>query len=55
MEAGLTRGMLSFERCMQMRVADGWKPTTSRKTGYTEHEVYDYLTRENLTSVYVAG
>ncbi|HYF37350.1 MAG TPA: ATPase, T2SS/T4P/T4SS family, partial [Prosthecobacter sp.] len=55
LEAGFTRGMLSFDRCMQMRQADGWKPTTSRKTGYSEHEVYDYLTRENLTSVYVAG
>ena len=55
LEAGLTRGMLSFERCLQMRMADGWKPTASRTTGYAEHEVYDYLSKENLTSVYAAG
>jgi twitching motility protein PilT len=55
LEAGFTRGMLSFERCLNMRMADGWKPTQPRKTGYAEHEVYDYLQRENLTSIYAVG
>ena len=55
LEAGFTRGMMSFERCLGMRVADGWKPTAVRKTGYAEHEVYDFLSRENLTSIYAVG
>lgn len=54
LEAGFTRGMQSFDRALQNRIADGWKPTTTRKTGFQEHEVYDFLSKENLTSVYVA-
>jgi hypothetical protein len=52
LEAGFTRGMLSFERCLNNRMGDGWKPTQPKKSGYAEHEVYDYLQRENLTSIY---
>ncbi len=55
LEAGFTRGMISFERCLNMRMADGWKPSATRKTGYTEHEVYDFLSKEQLTSVYAVG
>jgi len=55
LEAGFTRGMMSFERCLNMKMADGWKPTKARATGFTEHEVYDYLSKEQLTSVYAAG
>jgi twitching motility protein PilT len=55
LEAGFTRGMQSFDRCLQMRLADGWKPSNTRKTGYTEHEVYDFLSKEQLTSIYAAG
>jgi twitching motility protein PilT len=55
LEAGFTRGMQSFDRCLQMRMADGWKPSSTRKTGYTEHEVYDFLSKEQLTSIYAAG
>ena len=55
LEAGFTRGMMSFERCLNMKMADGWKPTKARATGFTEHEVYDYLSKEQLTNVYAAG
>ncbi|MDB6007415.1 MAG: twitching motility protein [Prosthecobacter sp.] len=55
LEAGFTRGMMSFERCLNMKMADGWKPSKARATGFTEHEVYDYLSKEQLTSVYAAG
>jgi twitching motility protein PilT len=55
LEAGFTRGMVSFERSLQIRLGEGWKPASARKTGYTDNEVYDYLTRENLTSIYAAG
>ena len=54
LEAGFTRGMLSFDRCLQHRIADGWKPVNARKTGFQEHEVYDFLAKEQLTAVYAA-
>jgi ATP sulfurylase len=38
-----------------MRMADGWKPSRARATGFTEHEVYDYLSKEQLTAVYDVG
>jgi twitching motility protein PilT len=52
LEVGLTRGMLNFERCLSMRLTDGWKPASSRKTGFQEHEVYDFLAKEQLTTCY---
>ena len=54
LEAGFTRGMMSFERCLNMKMADGWKPVKARATGFTEHEVYDFLSKEQLTSVYAS-
>jgi twitching motility protein PilT len=33
-------------------LADGWKPAAARKTGYQEHEVYDFLAKEQLTACY---
>jgi twitching motility protein PilT len=55
LEAGFTRGMQSFERSLNMKMADGWKPLRPNPTGYQEHEVYDYLSKENLTNIYAAG
>jgi twitching motility protein PilT len=52
LEAGFTRGMQNFDRCLAMRLADGWKPAAARKTGYQEHEVYDFLAKEQLTACY---
>ncbi|MCD8568849.1 MAG: type IV pilus twitching motility protein PilT, partial [Geovibrio sp.] len=49
LEAGFTRGMQNFERSVSMRMADGWKPQSVRKTGFQEHEVYDYLSKEQMT------
>lgn len=50
LEAGMTRGMLDFDRSLKMREYEGWKPATNRPTGFTENEVYDFFQRENLTS-----
>lgn len=55
LEAGLTRGMVSFDRSLQQREYAGWKPAFNRPTGYAEHEVYDYLLKEQLTSTYAAA
>jgi len=50
LEAGMTRGMVNFERSILTREAEGWKPSFNRTTGFTENEVYDFLQREQLTS-----
>jgi twitching motility protein PilT len=55
LEAGMTRGMISFERCLQQKEYEGWRPAFNRPTGFTEHEVFDYLQKENLTSTYAAA
>jgi twitching motility protein PilT len=48
LEAGMSRGMQSFERSLQMREYDGWKPAFNRPSGFAEHEVYDYLQKEQI-------
>ncbi len=52
LEAGMTRGMMNFERSIQMREYEGWKPSFNRSTGFTENEVFDYLQKEQLLSNY---
>jgi twitching motility protein PilT len=52
LEAGFTRGMMSFERCLNLKMQDGWRPARAKTSGYTEHEVYDYLSKENLSNIY---
>ncbi|MFZ4763530.1 MAG: type IV pilus twitching motility protein PilT [Roseimicrobium sp.] len=55
LEAGLTRGMISFERSLQQKEYEGWRPAFNRPTGFAEHEVFDYLQKENLTATYAAA
>ena len=51
LEVGQSRGMLSFEASQQMRVEQGWVPTTQvRQTGFSQHEVAEYLGREAILS-----
>ena len=54
LEAGMTRGMLSFDRSIQMREYEGWKPAFNRTTGFTENEVFDYLQKEQLATSYAS-
>ena len=54
LEAGMTRGMLSFERSIQMREYEGWKPAFNRTTGFYENEVFDYLQKEQLLTTYAS-
>ena len=52
LEAGVSRGMMLFERSLQQREYEGWKPAlNSRQTGFSDNEVYDFLQREQLTTV----
>ena len=50
LEAGMTRGMMNFERSIKMREYEGWRPAMNRATGFTDNEVYDFLQREQLIS-----
>lgn len=54
LEAGMTRGMISFERCLAAKEYEGWKPAFNRPTGFTEHEVYDFMQKEQLLPSYAA-
>jgi twitching motility protein PilT len=54
LEAGMTRGMMNFERSIQMREYEGWKPSFNRSTGFTENEVFDYFQKEQLLSNYAS-
>jgi twitching motility protein PilT len=52
LEAGMTRGMLLFDRSLQQREYEGWKPAfNARPTGFADHEVYEFMEREQLTSL----
>jgi twitching motility protein PilT len=55
LETGMTRGMISFDRSLQQKEYEGWRPSFNRPTGFAEHEVFDYLQKENLTSTYAAA
>ncbi len=50
LETGMTRGMLSFERSLQQREAEGWTPSFNRKTGFTQNEVMAFMQQEKLTN-----
>jgi twitching motility protein PilT len=54
LEAGMTRGMISFERCLLAREYEGWKPSFNRPTGFTENEVYDFMQKEQLLANHAA-
>ena len=49
LETGMTRGMLSFERSLMQREAEGWVPAFNRKTGFTQNEVMAFMQQEKLT------
>jgi len=40
--------MMSFEHCLKIREFEGWRSSTPPKTGFTEHEVAEYLHKETV-------
>lgn len=51
LEVGQSRGMQSFDRSLQTRIEAGWIPSTAaRQTGFSAHEVAEYLGREAVLS-----
>jgi len=49
LEVGQSKGMFSFEHSLEERQLQGWRlPAGSRVTGFSAHEVRDYLERESI-------
>jgi twitching motility protein PilT len=48
LETGVTKGMMNFEHCMKLREYEGWRSTMPPKTGFSDHEVAEYLHNEKV-------
>jgi len=48
LETGITKGMMNFEHSLKLREYEGWRNSTPPRTGYTEHEVAEYLHKEHI-------
>lgn len=48
LETGTTKGMMNFEHSLKIREFEGWRSGIPTKTGYTEHEVAEFLHKESL-------
>ena len=38
--------MCSFESSMNHRISEGWSPVTKEETGFSSHEINDFLQLE---------
>lgn len=43
LETGVSKGMMNFEHSLKTRTSEGWRPNVPPRTGYSEHEVAEYL------------
>lgn len=43
LETGITKGMQNFDYSLKQREFEGWRASVKRPTGFTEHEVEEYL------------
>jgi len=48
LETGITKGMMNFEHSLKLREYEGWRNSAPPRTGYSEHEVAEYLHRERI-------
>lgn len=48
LETGISKGMMDFEHCLKIREMEGWRSTTPKPTGFTEHEVAEFLHKEQI-------
>ncbi|MEM7600433.1 MAG: ATPase, T2SS/T4P/T4SS family [Verrucomicrobiota bacterium] len=48
LETGITKGMMNFEHSLKVREYEGWRSSIPPRTGYSEHEVAEYLHTQNL-------
>lgn len=50
LESGFTRGMSDFSRSIEVRESEGWMHTAGKVSGYTDHEVREFLEEESLAN-----
>lgn len=43
LETGFKRGMMSFEKCAELRAAEGWRSNLKEPSGFTAEEVSEYM------------
>lgn len=48
LETGMSKGMMNFEQSLKTREAEGWRSNAPVRTGFSTHEVAEYLHREEL-------
>tara|TARA_R110002096_G_scaffold28985_18_gene87542 strand:+ start:3463 stop:4533 length:1071 start_codon:yes stop_codon:yes gene_type:complete len=48
LETGITKGMMNFEHSLKMRESEGWQSNRTKKSGYSDHEVAEFLRNEEL-------
>ncbi|MFT5465973.1 MAG: twitching motility protein PilT [Verrucomicrobiales bacterium] len=49
LETGQSKGMYNFERSIEQRQFEGWRPSASTgRTGFSDHEVMEYLEQEQI-------
>jgi len=48
LETGITKGMMNFEHSLEIREYEGFRSSVPRRTGFSEHEVTEYLHNERL-------
>ena len=48
LETGVTKGMMNFDHCMKLREYEGWRSSVPPRTGFSEHEVAEYLHKEQV-------
>lgn len=46
LETGTTKGMMSFEHSLKLREYEGWRSSTPKRTGFSEHEVAEFMHNE---------
>ncbi|MEM9017925.1 MAG: ATPase, T2SS/T4P/T4SS family [Verrucomicrobiota bacterium] len=48
LETGITKGMMNFDHSLKLREYEGWKNSIPPRTGFTDHEVAEYLHNEKI-------
>lgn len=48
LETGASKGMMNFEQSLRARETEGWRSSVPVRTGFSTHEVAEYLHREEL-------
>ncbi|MEM7600495.1 MAG: ATPase, T2SS/T4P/T4SS family [Verrucomicrobiota bacterium] len=48
LETGTSKGMMNFDHCIKVREFEGWRFEKNAHSGFTEHEVAEYLRKQGV-------